>query len=660
MSTIATPESIVANFIEPVDPNRDYLHWRNFLRQWWILGPFSFDERAYAAEQPARALDDHFIDGEALLEPREDRQVASCIWRRYSAVSVMNKWWELTPERVLLRHHHQLRLRSTEVAPEPPGGVHVTIDLFSLEDELMPCWGSPERGIPREPHCPRCEKHIPTKPDRCHQCGQRIGYYTSYSAWEFPRRAWDQPTFPFDNSVTYLAARIQTQQAADYLLRWSSNTPCRIWLNGEEVTQFDGPFLSCSANQNRKWDLFTDPIHLQSGWNTLLAKTVLSTFADGEHHFCARLAKTDHTRVFIHSTSDEKVAAERRLKISVSDPIYIGITDCTPLLMRCHDGTLLAGEYLSRDQGTTWQSAGAQHLGDLGPHVTGVHFADGPDLLICASGEPAGEGIATAPAYRSTDGWRTVEKFNPTFHLGPHVPSVGEDGVVRVNTLNHQTVVQPDGSVVGMCYGYCVHDIVHTDIRYKDWDKYPHAFNLYKYSSWCLGSEDGGTTWHYRGCVPPLPEMGDEGWAEPGLALLPNGDLLTILRNGEGNAPLYFSRSADGGRTWSDPVRSRLNGQYPGLLAMSNGIIVATYGRPDNRIAVCLDGHGEGWPYEITVSTAPGWQGVTAVETAPDEILVIFEDQLWEPTRDDKKLIRHLVAHKVRLELLNTEEIRQT
>jgi len=88
---------------------------------------------------------------------------------------------------------------------------------------------------------------------------------------------------------------------------------------------------------------------------------------------------------------------------------------------------------------------------------------------------------------------------------------------------------------------------------------------------------------------------------------------------------------------------------------MSNGLIVATYGRPDNRIAVCLDGLGEGWPYEITVSTAPGWQGVSAVEIGPDEILVVFEDQLWEPVRDDKQVVRHLVAHKVRLEPLLIE-----
>ena len=88
----------------------------------------------------------------------------------------------------------------------------------------------------------------------------------------------------------------------------------------------------------------------------------------------------------------------------------------------------------------------------------------------------------------------------------------------------------------------CAIDIASTTspipIRYKDWDKYPHDFNLYKYSSWCLASEDGGMAWHYRGCVPPLPEMGDEDWAEPGLTQLANGDVLTVLHNGEGNAPL--------------------------------------------------------------------------------------------------------------------------
>ena len=50
----------------------------------------------------------------------------------------MSKWWELTPELVLLRHHHELRMKPTEPQPAPPGGVHLTLDDFTLEHELMP------------------------------------------------------------------------------------------------------------------------------------------------------------------------------------------------------------------------------------------------------------------------------------------------------------------------------------------------------------------------------------------------------------------------------------------------------------------------------------------------------------------------------------------
>ena len=72
MSPTSEPERIVANFVQPADPQRHYIHWRNFLRQWWILGPFSFAERAYAEAHPDRALDDYFVADEALLVPRED------------------------------------------------------------------------------------------------------------------------------------------------------------------------------------------------------------------------------------------------------------------------------------------------------------------------------------------------------------------------------------------------------------------------------------------------------------------------------------------------------------------------------------------------------------------------------------------------------------
>ena len=84
MSEKSIPERVVANFLVQPDPNRDYVHWRNFLRQWFVLGPFSFADREYAKFEPARALDEAFLDDEADLVPHEDQEVAGRTWRRYS------------------------------------------------------------------------------------------------------------------------------------------------------------------------------------------------------------------------------------------------------------------------------------------------------------------------------------------------------------------------------------------------------------------------------------------------------------------------------------------------------------------------------------------------------------------------------------------------
>jgi hypothetical protein len=76
---------------------------------------------------------------------------------------------------------------------------------------------------------------------------------------------------------------------------------------------------------------------------------------------------------------------------------------------------------------------------------------------------------------------------------------------------------------------------------------------------------------------------------------------------------------------------------------------VAAYGRPDNRIAMSLDGRGDGFSHEVIVSTAPGWQGVSVVEIAPDELFVVYEDLLWEPVRQESMSgrFRSLIGSRV-------------
>jgi hypothetical protein len=645
-------EQVCANFLVADDPYHDYINGRQFLRQWFVLGPFSYAEEPFAvAGREHEALDATFVADESTLQPVEDEKVSSCTWQRYSAVSVMSKWWELTPERVLLRNHHELKMPSTEPPPSPPGGVHLTIDDYTLEHELMPCWGELDGYEGREPFCPRCEKPIVKRPDRCPNCEQRVGFYTSYSAWGFPRRSWWQPVYAFDYSVTYIAACFHAAEAGQYTLRYSTNNPCIIWINGSEIARYDGPFLFVPGNQTRKWDLFESPAVLEAGWNSIVVKAVLSTAADGEAFFCARFEHNGQ-RLCVNDFTNEVVAQDRRLHIKVDQPTFIGQSSHEPWVCRMSDGSLVVSDYVSRDDGRTW----VETLHPLGGMAC-IGCRDGTDMVFPIFSERVSDGVFQATAQRSPDGWRTVEEVPITFRVPQTNASMGEDGIVRGPGLSHGVVRLDDGALLGSGYGYLHRDNVYTDILHFGWEKYHHSFGLFKYSSWAMISRDDGLTWDYQGCIPPAPASGDEGFCEPDFEVLENGDIVAILRNGEGNAPLWLSYSSDQGKSWTMPAKTRLNGQHPSILRMSNGLLVASYGRPDNRIAISLDGRGDGFSHEIIVSTAPGWQGVSAVEIAPDELFVVYEDLLWEPVRRASNGGRYksLVGSRVKIEIASAQ-----
>ena len=59
-------------------------------------------------------------------------------------------------------------------------------------------------------------------------------------------------------------------------------------------------------------------------------------------------------------------------------------------------------------------------------------------------------------------------------------------------------------------------------------------------------------------------------------------------------SPLYLSRSADDGRTWSvaDPIADR--GVWPNACRLDNGVLAVIYGRPGDWLAFSLD-DGHSW-----------------------------------------------------------------
>jgi hypothetical protein len=188
---------------------------------------------------------------------------------------------------------------------------------------------------------------------------------------------------------------------------------------------------------------------------------------------------------------------------------------------------------------------------------------------------------------------------------------------------------------------------------------YPPAMNQRKYRTVVVFSEDQGRTWgdpilvaydtmlgrgipedHEQvGLSIPLslvgptaivPAITQEGFRESDLTLAPNGDLICVMRTGGRNeaaatlfpTPLYYSRSSDGGRSWSPPVQIADRGVCPNLVTMSNGIIVCTYSRPGNWL-IFSDDNGHTWKgaFEFGITRAYNY----ILEVAPDTIQVFHE-----------------------------------
>ncbi|MBU1694397.1 MAG: glycoside hydrolase [Verrucomicrobia bacterium] len=140
---------------------------------------------------------------------------------------------------------------------------------------------------------------------------------------------------------------------------------------------------------------------------------------------------------------------------------------------------------------------------------------------------------------------------------------------------------------------------------------------------------------------------GTEGPCEPSLALLPNGELLCIMRTGApwtgtGTAvaqPLLAARSKDGGRTW-EYQKMPIVGVMPKLELMSNGVLALATGRPGNRLYFSTDG-GRTWGREVVLTRLDGKTSgyCDILEVAPGRLLAVCDTMdtdmtgfwLWEP-----------------------------
>jgi hypothetical protein len=99
----------------------------------------------------------------------------------------------------------------------------------------------------------------------------------------------------------------------------------------------------------------------------------------------------------------------------------------------------------------------------------------------------------------------------------------------------------------------------------------------FKSRTYLLSSDDKGRTWRYQSTIAYDGRTGQESFCEPALADLGGGEFLAVMRTGH-FAPLYQTRSVDGGKTWLEPRSLRILGLSPQLALLPDGTLACSFG----------------------------------------------------------------------------------
>jgi hypothetical protein len=267
------------------------------------------------------------------------------------------------------------------------------------------------------------------------------------------------------------------------------------------------------------------------------------------------------------------------------------------LAMNCSIGSHTKTErgmaLASRDDGDTWAPPPAKQIGGMGTLLRNGRAA----VLSCWGPEPDPDGSFPVSTLYYTDGGRTLQesvlgKLTLPFAMKPHF---------------HRSIIEmPDGMLVATIYG--------------------NQEGRRKYTSALVCTKDGGKHWDLLSVMAHSEEVGSEGFCEPVLVLLANGDLLCALRVG---GPLHTTRSRDGGKTWTAPVVVADHGVNPDLLLMSNGVLVLSYGRPNVELRFSDDGTGESWSPPTMVYRGPGCSYTSVRQGSNSDLLVFFSQSAF-------------------------------
>lgn len=314
--------------------------------------------------------------------------------------------------------------------------------------------------------------------------------------------------------------------------------------------------------------------------------------------------------------------------------IHVRAYSTFPSLVQLADGTLLCYDMSSRDGGRTWsryQDFGFPLTDATRPcRGTITTLRDGTVLVVgrYTRKHERDSDLYVAEIYRSRNHF--VGYAGPKralIHILDLAAGTDEYGMPVSGPFFEGSIVElSDGDLVACMWGWFDSD--QTPSGYPDRRE---KWQLKKCRTLLVRSRDRGDTWHYVATIAANPDAGPEGFRLPDLGLLPGGELLCLMRNGDGDTPLWLSRSRGDYSHWETPEKIAAPAVYGELLVLFDGTVLLVYGKP-LYVMASSDG-GKTWDsrnkMNVGTRTGQAFTGrATMVEVSPGQVVCVYNDVL--------------------------------
>jgi hypothetical protein len=357
---------------------------------------------------------------------------------------------------------------------------------------------------------------------------------------------------------------------------------------------------------------------------------------------------------------------------------------------RIHFHCIIAS-YISRNSGETWnREVPWPGQNDLYMEGGAIELTDGTFILLDTYVTPGKPGFGKGLMWMSKDDLQTFEDPIETHFELPGVNFDGaDDGGNPHNAIRlHRRVLElPNGDLLSVLYGW--YEGEDTSSGYMP--------SMKKTRCMLVRSEDQGRNWKFVSTIASGMEIGTEGFCEPDLVRLSQGEkegnLLCYMRTGR---EMYWCESIDEGITWSkalpeqfgivdvndskswetyfaDTTATKRSGHIgelagafvdPNIIELKNGVLVCAFGlripqkmcwdnptheRNGNYLAFSLD-QGNTWSHVVQLTSGVLTTHYMTIQEIQENVLhVMYDIGHWHEGYWDGEKGRYTCARNIAL-----------